>query len=231
MAPQERAFGWRSEHDPLSLAFPVRAALGAVSRRYRLWRPGPVLDQGTEGACVGFGWTAELLASPRPVRLGDPHRYASGLYRAAQQMDEWPGEDYEGTSVIAGARALVDRDLIGEYRWAFGIDDVIDAVVEVGPVVIGVEWREGMLETRPGGLVHVVGRIIGGHCLTLIGYNPHMRIVGERGRFEVFKWRNSWGVGYGRNGSGYVTVEGLEALLAHTGEACVPLARRSANIP
>lgn len=59
-------------------------------------------DQGHEGACVGFS-----LA--RMMTLLNRKRYAAGeLYVRAKQVDEWPGEDYDGTSVRAGCDVLRD---------------------------------------------------------------------------------------------------------------------------
>ena len=192
-----------------------------------------MLDQGAEGACVGFAWCGELMASPKPIRFDDADDFARTIYREAQHVDEWPGENYEGTSVLAGAKVIQASGLIGEYRWAFGVDDVIDTLCAPyadggGPVVIGIPWLDGMYETRPSGLVDVSGSIVGGHALTLIGYHPNMLIRGEPGRHEVVKWRNSWGSIYGRRGTGYVRVDDLERLLAsaYGAEACVPLARR-----
>jgi hypothetical protein len=57
-------------------------------------------DQGNEGACVGF-------SSSRMMSLLNRKRYdAAWLYHEAQRIDEWPGEDYDGTSVRAGMDVL-----------------------------------------------------------------------------------------------------------------------------
>jgi hypothetical protein len=226
----ERTFDWVPRHDPRSRNFPVRAALPVqAERRKKLWLASRTrLDQGYEGACSGFAWGAELLASPRPAQLGsDPNQFARYIYREAQKIDEWEGENYEGTSVLAGAKVVKRLGHIESYRWAFGIDDVIDALVTLGPVVIGIPWYEEMYETRPSGLVKMGGRIVGGHAITLTGYHPGIRLFKESWttRFEVVKWRNSWGKEYGRNGDGYIRVSDLASLLADYGEACVPVNR------
>jgi hypothetical protein len=219
---------WRPFHDPRSKAFPVRDALWPFGDpRERMWSPGPaVLDQGREGACVGFAWAAELAASPfRTPGIDDA--FAHDLYQEAQVRDEWPGEDYEGTSVLAGAKAAQARGYIGGYRWAFSIDELRDAVINLGPAVIGIPWRDGMYDTRPSGLLDVTGRIVGGHAILVRGYHPRMRIRGEGWfrRHDVFVLRNSWGEGYGKHGDAYVRTEDLAALLANEGEACIPLSR------
>lgn len=57
-------------------------------------------DQGNEGACVGF-------ALSRMMGLLNRKRYdAFWLYHEAQRIDEWPGEDYDGTSGRAGCDVL-----------------------------------------------------------------------------------------------------------------------------
>ena len=90
-------------------------------------------DQGNEGACVGF-------AVSRAQTLMNRERYdAFWTYHQAQRIDEWPGEDYDGTSVRAGMEVartlgLVDRskstpglpdpaDGISAYRWPRSIEE------------------------------------------------------------------------------------------------------------
>lgn len=196
-----------------------------------MWTEGAVLDQGQEGACVGFGWTGELLASPAPFRTDSltGSKYAQSIYEAAKKVDEYPGENYEGTSVLAGAKVLKDKGYLSEYRWAFSVEDIRNTIITQGPVVIGIPWLDGMYETRPSGLVDVSGPEVGGHCLVLTGYNPKMRIAGEGyfKRYEVFRWRNSWGTVYGKNGDGWIQASDLYTLLKQTGEACVPVGRKS----
>jgi hypothetical protein len=224
--------GWIAQHDPRSRNFPVR--LGAVEKRPRRWATGSVLDQGREGSCVGHGWVGELLASPRPAAVTPSrgHELAVEVYREAQFIDEWEGENYEGTSVLAGAKVVKGRGFMGEYRWAFSVNDVRDAVIAEGPVVIGIPWHESMYSTRPSGLVEVDGSVVGGHCLLITGYHPAMRIKGEdwHARFEVFRWRNSWGSGYGLNGDGFIRLEDLRDLLADWGESAVPTQRKQVRL-
>lgn len=228
---RDRQFDRRVHFDDKSRAFPIRTVIGEkVARVQRQWRPGLVLDQGAEGACVGFGWTGEMLASPTRVKVVNEtagNALARSIYQRAQQLDDWPGEDYEGSSVLAGAKALTERGYMPEYRWAFGTDDVIDTLVTHGPVVVGTDWYESMYETRPSGLVEVDGRLVGGHCWLLYGYHPRMRLAGEDWslRFEVVRYRNSWGTDYGLDGTGFMKVEDLDRLLKVQGEAVVPVRR------
>jgi C1A family cysteine protease len=222
-----RVLDRRESFDPKSRNYGVAEVIASIEPRKRYWTHGTVLDQGSEGACVGFGWTSELISSPKPFKVDEAtgNNYALKLYNRAKQLDEWDGEDYSGTSVLAGAKATKETGYIQEYRWAFTTEQVRDALITEGPVVIGVNWYNSMYSTRPSGLVEVNGYVAGGHCITLTGYNPRARLKGEPGYHEVFRWKNSWGSSYGVNGVGYIKIEDLDKLLQERGEACVPMQR------
>lgn len=233
-----RTFDCRPSADPRNAGYPMSAILPvAVDRsRPKMWL-GPYcrLDQGREGACVGFGWTIELMGSPIRVMpagyrtradVAVANRYASRLYHDAQKVDEWPGENYSGSSVNAGAKVARARGLIDGWRWAADVYEAIDAVITSGPVVCGVPWFEEMYETAAGGLVTVAGRLVGWHCITVRGYLPSWG-----GHGPVVVWRNSWGPDYGVNGDGYVRLDDFARLLdgdsGQRGEAALPIGRRA----
>jgi len=215
---------WRSRHDERSRAYGVRATLpGSAPVTDRLWPVGPVLDQGVEGACVGFG----LVDAINATAAGDADRGAQDaerLYKRAQQLDAVPGEDYSGTSVLAGLQAAVEAGLIGGYLWAFGTRDVAQAVLQRGPVVIGVPWLSGMYDTGPGGLLRPVGEDTGaGHCLAVVG----LVVKGPQGQpGPYFVLQNSWGPSWGVGGLGYIHHRDLAALLHGVGEAAIPTRER-----
>ena len=226
----ERTLDWRPELDERSKLYPIRTFFPSVQNKtFTLWRHGEILDQGSEGACVGFGWTAEALAGPVHVDLKDvpanapkePNKFAYYVYREAQKVDQWPGEDYEGTSVLAGAKIMSRYGVIHQYRWAFGINDVIGALMSQGPVVLGINWYNGMYEA-PNGRLEVFGNHVGGHAILAIGYNPSSQVFGGK---ETIILQNSWGKAWGIDGIAEITVEDLNKLLREGGEACVPLVR------
>lgn len=212
----ERTFDRVPAFDPRSRAFGVRASLSTTRTRRATWRVGPNLDQGAEGACVGFGWEAEAGATPAvwPIDNGD----AVALYHEAQVVDRAEGRVWaEGASVLAGAKAVVRRGRMTGYRWCFGLDDVLLALSWVGPVVIGVDWLDGMFDVDAAGLIHAAGPVLGGHCTLLHGLDPQLRTVTVR---------NSWGPAWGRGGDAWLAFDDLARLLARGGEACVPSGRR-----
>lgn len=142
---------------------------------------------------------------------------ADEFYREAQKVDEWPGEDYAGSSVRAGAKVLQARGLVSEYRWAFTLDDVVLALLEVGPVVVGTDWYEAMFEPDEDGFLRPEGAVAGGHAYLLNGVS-----VGAR----KLRIKNSWSKSWGVNGRAYLDFQDFEELLAG-GEACLAMERKS----
>lgn len=219
---------WRSLNFPVSAIVPEDAPI-----QDRRWTGGPVLDQGQEGACVGFGWTKELALAPFPVRFPDvaaANSFARNrVYKPAQLIDEWPGTDYEGTSVLAGAKIVAGMGHLAEYRWALTVEDVLRTLSNHGPVVVGINWYEAMYYTLPGGLVQVDGPVVGGHCIVLNGLwlNRRIKEQGWLRRWEVIEWTNSWSPSYGLGGRGFITVEEFanKLFVPREVDACVPVRR------
>ena len=228
---RDRRLDWVPRFDEDSRAYAIRSAIAPTTIKSKRWTPGPILDQGREGACVGFALTAEALATPVRVDLArvaaeiprGPVPFAHSVYRSAQRIDEWEGEAYEGTSVLAGVKVMRKLGLVREYRWAFGVNDVVLALITTGPVVLGTYWYDGMYEA-PDGVVRPGGPVVGGHAYLAVAYNhssDHPDLLGER----TITIQNSWGWGWGRNGLAEITVADLGMLLANDGEACVPFRR------
>jgi hypothetical protein len=223
---EQPIFNWVPTFDERSKDFPLRAAISArPKRRTKKWRNGVILDQGREGACVGFGWTAEALSTPVAVDLkrlkadapDDPTAFAHHIYERAKVLDIWAGEDYDGTSVLAGAKAMREAGLVKEFRWCFTIEDVIDALMTKGPVVLGLYWYEGMYDA-PEGILSVSGEIVGGHCITAVGYK--LAEDSPTGEATIIL-QNSWGYSWGIWGLAEIRVSELADLLKNAGEACV----------
>lgn len=222
----DRTFDRIPSFDERSRDYPIRpllqVAAATLPLRSYTWSCAGVLDQGPDGACVGFGWSGELLARPAVVP-GIDNAQALRLYHAAQRVDEWPGEAYEGTSVLAGAKTVKAAGFMGEYRWAFNVDDVLATLGYHGPVVVGWNWRDGMWDIDGDGYVHATGDVVGGHCVFLRAVNV---------RHQAVLIQNSWGIGWGMNGCAHLSWDDLEQLMADDGEACVPVNRdRVGSLP
>ncbi len=208
-------FGRLPAIDENDKRFPLRALPPVplpASKLWPLWNS-YLLDQGATSSCVGHGWAHFLAAAPNrhPVES----ELAHSLYRQAQTMDEWPGEEpsYFGTSVRAGAKACQAMGLIaGEYRWGFTEREVRDFVLGRGPVVIGVSWMTGMMDTDARGYLSLDGIEEGGHAVCLVGYSA------ER---TAYRGVNSWGRAWGQDGRFWLRQDDFLALLEERGGEAV----------
>lgn len=225
--------------DERSRNFPIRTVLSEEEPlRSFGWYCPAWLDQGQEGACVGFAWAHELAAWPAGIK-GLSNKYAQEqLYWEAQKIDEWEGGSYpgaspryDGTSVLAGAKVIQNLGFMDEYRWSFGIEETLRTIGYHGPVVIGVNWHEGMFEPDEHGLIHPTGSVMGGHAVLVRGVALRARLPKKKGTHSVVRIRNSWGADWGVNGDCWMLVEEFEALLKERGEVCVPVMRQRQPLP
>ena len=147
--------------DPKSWEYKVRDLFARdAPLKSKTWRCMKYLDQGNEGACTGFAVSHELIAQPAVMRKGIDATFArESIYWEAQKIGRWDGGAYpgadpfmEGSSVLAAMKVAKSLGYIEEYRWAFGIEDVKKAISEIGPVVLGVSWYEGMYDPHACGM-------------------------------------------------------------------------------
>lgn len=220
------------QFDERSRGYPIRSLLTEqLPLRSVAWRCDTWLDQDREGACVGFSWAHELAALP--VAVPADMILAQKIYRDAQKIDEFPGEAYEGTSVLAGAKIVQSLGYMDEYRWAFGVDDALRAVSYSGPVVIGVPWLASMMTPRPSGLLEIDrrGQVAGGHAILVRGLALRSRLPGEERGIPVIRLRNSWGREWGHDGDCFIKVDDFDWLLQQDGDCCVPMQRSGGPSP
>ena len=204
------------QFDEKSRDFDIRAVTPLGPRSYT-WACPANLDQKQTSECVAYSWSHELIAKPKPKTLAwSPH----DIYTQAQKIDEWPGEDYDGTSVLAGVKILQQMGYIGEYRWGFTSRDGITGVSRHGPGVIGITWRDDMWETDLNGYVHWSGSQAGGHAILVRGVSLTRQAV---------LLHNSWGADWGGTtkgpGTAWFSFTDLDKALKDDGEFCIPTVR------
>ena len=146
---------------------------------------------------------------------------ALSLYILATQMDKIPGQFPQadtGSNTNAAMRSLRGLGWVEHWEWLTSARDVAGALSHVGPVVIGSDWYNSMLEAVPSGdfvrlNVDPASGVVGGHAYALIGVNA------ERSTVTV---KNSWGTSWGAYGTAEITFDDLDVLLAAQGDAVVP---------
>lgn len=210
-----------------------------------------VLDQGPDGACTGFG-LATVVHFLLRTRSVEPDRTRVSpwmLYDLARRYDEWPGEDYEGSSArgavkgwhkhgVCAARLWPRRRSRGRLTAAIARDAgrrplgayyrvnhhdlaaLHTALAEVG-VLYATSWiHTGWYEPGADGVIPRRPDRVGGHAFAIVAYD-------ERG----FWVQNSWGPGWGQRGLALVTYDdwfenAMDVWVTRLG-APVALARRS----
>lgn len=203
--------------------YPMRALLPQKleEKTFKYWCPNMWWeDQGQTPKCVAFSWAHWLAEGSKTQPLSRKYHKSTGgepfntdnLYNWAQQVDEWEGTNYDGTSVRAGARVLKNYNFIESYHWASSIDDITNTLLHLGPVVVGTNWYYDMFYPNQEGIISVNGQLMGGHAYLLDGINI------KKGLIRI---KNSWGKSWGHRGFAYITIADMEKLLGWEGEACI----------
>ena len=188
-----------------------------TKRTFKYWCPNLWWgDQGITPQCVGYSWTHWLAEGPKTQysiikEKGMPFD-PSILYNEAQKVDDWAGENYDGTSVRAGAKVLKTHGFIDAYYWAWTVDEVVNSLLTLGPVVVGTNWTMGMFYPNEEGIISPTGRTVGGHAYLLDGINL------KKGLIRI---KNSWGRNWSNKGFAYISIDDMDTLIRANGEACI----------
>lgn len=214
----DRKFGRIEVQDTRDRTYLVSSLLleaPEITEKY-WWPDGWWGDQGDSTMCVCYSWLHWLEDGPvvqdtissRPKPLMPPAQ----LYKECQLRDQWEGENYPGTSVRAGAKILKHLGLISEYRWALNINEIINTILMLGPMVVGTKWYSAMSEPDSKGFIKVSGRNFGGHAYLLNGVDVNK---------GIFRVKNSWGKDWGKDGHAFINIDDFEKLFNESGEACI----------
>lgn len=203
----------------------------SLNRGWRYWwQDGWWGDQGRTPQCVAYSWLHYVEDGPTTHAPKTPQRNAqhrSGalydavtMYNWCQRNDQWPGENYDGTSVRAGAKYLQAQGRISQYRWAGNIDELTRAVLTAGPVVVGTLWTRSMAFPDEEGFISVgdtSGQLYG-HAYLINGVNLNENKA---------RIKNSWGRDWGDDGNAWIALDELEWLINQDGEACLAIEESS----
>ncbi|HEY7640688.1 MAG TPA: C1 family peptidase [Steroidobacteraceae bacterium] len=141
------------EYTPNVVSLPDQWPDDAAIRRLlpRYCKSGLVLDQGSEGACTGFGlacvvnylhWRVALEAGDKRKQHPVSPRM---LFHLARFYDEWPGEDYDGSSCRGALKAWHKHGVCTETMWPYR-----DAAGHVRFIKPHAHWAEDAMQRRLG---------------------------------------------------------------------------------
>ncbi len=81
----------------------------------------PILDQGAEGACTGFGLAtvANYLLCTRKIKPDSIAVSPRMFYEMARRYDEWPGENYDGSSPRGAMKGWHKHGICSAKLWPY----------------------------------------------------------------------------------------------------------------
>lgn len=208
-------------HDSRNFAYPWELSVETLTSQ--LWpRHIPILDQGNVGSCTGNEQVGALGTGPVFDALPSTHvtldeTLALKIYSGAETIDgdgPYPPND-NGSSGPSAAQVAKNLGLISGYKHCFSLAAVLDAL-ETGPVGIGSNWYDSMDSPDSSGLVAISqgAQIRGGHEYLCRGKDVDKKLL---------YFDNSWGTGFGANGSFSYSFDTLTRLLSEQGDATVSL--------
>jgi hypothetical protein len=180
----------------------------------KMWQYPTVLNQLNTGGCTAFGMSHLLLSTPLSVKKPklDAQFARVKIYYPSQKNDPWPGGEYPGaypvyggTSVLTMLQTVKQLGLITEYKWNFSLEDVILTIGNDRPIGLGTTWYDTMSEPDKDGFISPRnGKKVGGHFCVIIGVDPYKHFV---------TILNSWGGGWGDDGTAKMTFDSLAFLM------------------
>ena len=213
-----RTLGRHVDHDPRSRGFAHPEPVAGQVVQPVLWpRYSKILSQGDLGACTGNAMAGWLGTAPhcRTAEQGVRYdeAYAVALYSKATRLDNvlghYPPTD-TGSTGLAVAKAAKVLGEISSYTWAFTTSALLHAL-QHGPVIAGITWYQQMFEPGSAGEVRIGGDVAGGHEILIRGFQAGYLLCD-----------NSWGTGWGVNGSFRLSLATWERLRAEQADVTIP---------
>jgi len=204
---------------PTLIEVPVAVPLEKYKAYYPNNKP-VILNQGAEGACTGFGLAAvaNFLLRRRKVVPDATPVSARMLYEMARRYDEWPGQDYSGSSARGAMKGWHKHGVCSGELWPYELkkpgalthpraanaamrplgayfrvshEDIIamhTALAEVEILYATGTVHQGWTAIGAGGVIPFSEKALGGHAFAIVGYD-------ERGFWIQNSWGESWGYG------------------------------------
>jgi hypothetical protein len=211
--------------DPRDYLFkpPLSVALDATAidrKFYTMVNPDFRINQGNEGTCVGHGDTNLLMAGasehrtyPEFATEESAHQFARKLYLEASGDTTYK----QGMQPRDACAKLLEWGLIDSYWSVPQVDDVVTALLTYGPVGLTLPWYVSMYDNQAS-MSKVYGNwwikvnmdsdLAGYHWVAATGVD----LDPDDGAPPWLRIENSWGSGWGYNGTGRLTVENFRRL-------------------
>lgn len=183
------------------------------------WPDSKILDQGNTPHCVGYAWAGYGIAEP----VADPWDNSMGedIYYRAKVIDGEPGGE-NGSTTLSGVKAFMQLAVLDGYAFASKLDDIIVWILTKSPVIVGTNWEYNMFYPDADGLVHTGGGVAGGHEYMITGVDTVAR---------QFHCANSWGTGFGVNGTFKIGFDDFQSLWDSGGDAVTAVEITGTPIP
>lgn len=208
--------------------YPVSVLLteAPIAQEKFWWDDGWWGNQGGTSECTAYSWTHwvedSLLNEELFAKVAGPLWNVEAFYHKLQLNDGIPGANYNGSTIRAGAKVLKELGIIAEYRWAKSIDEMVDCLLTIGPMVVGTAWYSDMFTPNAQHIVTPTGSNAGGHAYLINGVSKVTR---------MFRIKNSWGKQWGDGGHAYISFDDFAKLLNPGGDACIALNAKMTVVP
>jgi hypothetical protein len=191
----------------------------------------PVLDQGTEGACTGFGLAtvANYLLRRRKVTPDTDCVSPRMFYNIAKRYDEWPGEAYSGSSARGAMKGWHKHGVCSDTLWKYEKDVTLSVltntrVADAARRPLGAYYRVNHQDVvamhtalAEVGVLYATATVHEGWSTItskgLIKWNGKQRVLGGHAFAIVaydargFWIQNSWDTDWGRGGFGLISYD------------------------
>jgi hypothetical protein len=172
------------------------------------------LDQGDEPSCTGFAMAHYLATRPALSEKQVTAPMARYLYQLAKTFDQWPGEDYEGSSIVGVVRAAMSLGYIDHVTYISNADDFFYVLRYEDAALVGSSWYSGMMEPDSSNSIHVSGDVLGGHAYLT-------NIISKKSGKGVMI-HQSWGVSWGLFGKAWISFDDVYRLFETPIEVALP---------
>ena len=190
---------------------------------------GRIGDTGPEGTTVGFALAYAIQSAAAAKGQRGLEASPRGIYVLAKKYDEFPGEDYEGTSLLGALQGAKDIGVYSASDWPYSskalprssakpvlklrgfkqaksISQILDALRAGSVVAASIQVTSDFDTPGKDGRVTIKLplRELGAKTIAIVGYDASA---------AEFKFANDWGTSWGAQGFGIIKDTDLSKVL------------------